>query len=72
MSRLHYLATGAAALGCLIAWWLWGSGEYGYEVLWLPVGFAAAVYAIPIVGPFLMPDAFLLDWLSARKKKRRP
>jgi hypothetical protein len=70
MRRLHYLATAAAVLGAFVAWWMWGSGEYGYELLWWPIGLAAIVYLIPVVGPFLMPDAFLLDWLSSGKKKR--
>lgn len=70
MRRLHYLAAAAVLLGCLVAWWMFGSGEYGYEVFWMPVAFAALVYLMPVVGPFLMPDAFLVDWLGGAKKKR--
>lgn len=70
MRRVHYLAAVAGIVGGLVAWWMWGSGEYGLELLWWPVGLVAVVYLIPVVGPFLMPDAFLLDWLSGNRKKR--
>ena len=70
MRKLHYVASGAAVVGALIAWWMWDSGEYGLELLWWPVALAAVVYLFPVVGPFLMPDAFLLDWLTGDKKKR--
>jgi hypothetical protein len=70
MRRLHYLAVAAAIVGCLIAWWMSSSGEYGLELLWWPVGLAVMVYLFPIVGPFLMPDTFILEWLDHGKKKK--
>jgi len=72
MRRLHYLAAAAATLGCLIAWWMLGSGEYGLELLWWPVGLAVMVYLFAVViAPFIMPEMYILEWLNQRGKKNK-